>query len=212
MSDPPPTYPRTPAQISADRSNVFYGRARFYARGTTDARRREAARYYLLAVEQALSAGIAVPAPPAGVELRLVEAAVVSIPDNRSPVYVLRAAQRAFQSAQTPAQPMPPRTALGAGAARAVQSSQLPPADAPDAASFGLCPLAAAKDESEREKLIGCAICMDEEKPRVALFAPCGHLAACLSCYHSACAADARNARTCPICKVEGKPVLLRLA
>ena len=107
----------------------------------------------------------------------------------------------------------PPRsTALGAGAARAVQSSQLPPADAPDAASFGLGPLAAATDESEREKLIGCAICLDEEKPRVALFAPCGHLAACLGCYHAACAADARNARTCPICKVDGKPVLLRLA
>ena len=93
-----------------------------------------------------------------------------------------------------------------------IQSSQLPPADAPDAASFGLGPIAAANDDSEREKLTSCAICMDEEKPRVALFAPCGHLAACLSCYHAACAADARNARTCPICKAEGKPVLMRLA
>ncbi len=227
-ANPAPSYPRTHAQICADRSAVFYNRARFYARGTTEARRREAGRAYLNAVDNALQGGIAVPRPPAGLDTRHIELAAISIPDSRSPEHLLREAQRAIQSVQTPPQPMPrtdggyhdvganapnPRqTALGAGAARAVQSSRLPPADAPDAASFGLGPLAAAKDESEREKLIGCAICMDEEKPRVALFAPCGHLAACLSCYHAACAADARNARTCPICKAEGKPVLMRLA
>ena len=212
-ANPAPTYPRTPAQINADRSNVFYGRARFHSRGSTDEIRRQAGSCYLSAVDYALQAGIEVPAPPAGLELRFVEAAAASIPESRNPARLLREAQRAFQSyAIQPLPPNPRRTALGAGAARAVQSSQLPPADAPDAASFGLGPLAATTDESEREKLIGCAICLDEAKPRVALFAPCGHLAACLSCYHAACAADARNARTCPICKADGKPVLMRLA
>ena len=214
LSNPPPAPRDAQADTDEDRSNEFYARARFQVRltPTREARHQNAARNYLSAVDYALRARVAVPAPPAGLELSFVEAAAESMQDPVAP-YLLREVRQVFQAHSVqPSPPNPRRTALGAGAARAVQSSQLPPADAPDAASFGLCPIAAATNESEREKLTSCAICLDEEKPRVALFAPCGHLAACLSCYHAACAADARNARTCPICKVEGKPVLLRLA
>jgi hypothetical protein len=188
---------------AANESHVAYARARFYARSGNPTRRREARRHYSIAVERAIEAGIEVPDPPAGLEDGDESAPTprgIPMPPARTPI--------ADDGAAAPA---PRQTALGASAARAVQSSQLPPADAPEAASFGLAPLAVA-NESERERLTSCAICFDEDKPRVALFAPCGHLAACLRCYHAACAADARNARTCPICKAAGKPVLLRLA
>ena len=221
---PPPESLRAESPLPGTaRMHGLYARARFYARGEGPARRHQARRYYSMAVEEAIRIGHDVPDPPAGLEERADERLVGQLPlreeaDESVPgpandglAAGLAMLERA-QSAYAAPAPQARRTALGAGAARAVQSSQLPPADAPDAAAFGLGPIAAANDESEREKLTSCAICLDEEKPRVALFAPCGHLAACLSCYHAACAADARNARTCPICKAEGRPVLLRLA